>query len=212
MRALIFIFSLFFLTNLNARFEDDDLQIAREGFVIVVVDFKEGDKIKMFEVETGDHILSKTRGQIDLSQIPSGKYLLENSEGKSVVIEKSENDIVIEKELGTEYIVEYDSESMSSNDVTVEEELEEYYLKSELNPLGITRNGDVITVVDFLEGDKIKLFEMIGKIHVLSKTTEVVDLTQLAIGKYILENDRGQSVVVEKFDVDLEFTETVAFN
>ncbi|AXT56136.1 hypothetical protein D1815_10365 [Aquimarina sp. AD1] len=212
MRALIFIFSLFFLTNLNARFEDDDLQIAREGFVIVVVDFKEGDKIKMFEVETGDHILSKTRGQIDLSQLPSGKYLLENSEGKSVVIEKSENDIVIEKELGTEYIVEYDSESMSSNDVTVEEELEEYYLKSELNPLGITRNGDVITVVDFLEGDKIKLFEMIGKIHVLSKTTEVVDLTQLATGKYILENDRGQSVVVEKFDVDLEFTETVAFN
>ena len=48
MRALIFIFSLFFLTNLNARFEDDDLQIAREGFVIVVVDFKEGDKIKVW--------------------------------------------------------------------------------------------------------------------------------------------------------------------
>ncbi|WP_405205640.1 hypothetical protein [Aquimarina sp. LLG6339-5] len=212
MRALIFIFSLFFLTNLNARFEDDDLQIAREGFVIVVVDFKEGDKIKMFEVETGDHILSKTRGQIDLSQLPSGKYLLENNEGKSVVIEKSEDDVVIEKELGTEYIVEYDSESMSSNDVTVEEELEEYYLKSELNPLGITRNGDVITVVDFFEGDKIKLFEMIGKIHVLSKTSEVVDLTQLDAGKYILENDRGQSVVVEKFEVNLEFTETVAFN
>ncbi|SEL81258.1 hypothetical protein SAMN04487910_3331 [Aquimarina amphilecti] len=212
MRALIFIFSLFFLTNLNARFEDDDLQIAREGLVIVVVDFKDGDKIKMFEVETGDHILSKTRGQIDLSQLPSGRYLLENNKGKSVVIEKSEDDIVIEKELGTEYIVEYDSESMSGDNITVEEELEEYYLQSELNPLAITRNGDVITVSDFLEGDKIKLFEMIGKIHVLSKTTEVVDLTQLSTGKYILENDRGQSVVVEKFDVDLEFTETVAFN
>ncbi|MFD2565345.1 hypothetical protein [Aquimarina rubra] len=212
MRTLAFIFALLFFTNVNARIEDDNLQIAREGLVVVVLDFKEGDKIKLFEVETGDHILSKTRGQIDLSQLPPAKYLLENSEGKSVVIEKTDNDIFIEKELGAEYIVEYDSESMTANSISVEEELEEYYLTSEVNPLGIKRDGDIITVVDFEEGDKIKLFEMVGKIHVLSKTTKVVDLTQLASGKYILENDRGQAVVVEKFDVELEYEDTVAYN
>ncbi|WP_378177067.1 hypothetical protein [Aquimarina sp. SS2-1] len=212
MRTLAFIFSLFFLANLNARNEDDNLQIAREGFVVVVVDFKEGDKIKLFEVETGAHILSKTRGQIDLTQLPLGKYLLENSEGKSVVIEKTEVDIFVEKELGSEYIVAYDSETATNNEVTVEEELEEYYFTSEVNPLAITRDGDMITVLDFLDGDKIKLFEMVGKIHVLTKTTKKVDLTQLASGKYILENDRGQAVVVEKFDVELEYEDTVAYN
>ncbi|WP_299213899.1 hypothetical protein [uncultured Aquimarina sp.] len=212
MRTLAFIFSLLFFTNLNARIEDNNLEIAREGLVVVVVDFKEGDKIKLFEVETGDHILSKTRGQIDLSQLPSGKYLLENNEGKSVVIEKTDFDIVIEEELGTEYIVEVDSDSMPVNDMSVEEELEEYYLTSEVNPLAITRDGDLITVVDFEEGDKIKLFEVVDKVHILSKTTKLVDLTQLPTGKYILENDRGQAVMIEKFDVELQYEDTVAYN
>ncbi|WP_299245655.1 hypothetical protein [uncultured Aquimarina sp.] len=212
MRTLAFIFSLLFFTNLNARIEDDSLEIAREGLVVVVVDFKEGDKIKLFEVETGDHILSKTRGQIDLSQLPSGKYLLENNEGKSVVIEKTDLDIFIEEELGTDYIVEVDSDSMPINDKSVEEELEEYYLTSEVNPLSITREGDLITVVDFEEGDKIKLFEVVDKVHILSKTTKLVDLTQLPTGKYILENDRGQAVMIEKFDVELQYEDTVAYN
>ncbi|MHA7058208.1 hypothetical protein ACWGOQ_0013380 [Aquimarina sp. M1] len=212
MRTLAFIFGILFFTNVNARIEDDNLQIAREGFVVVVVDFKDGDEIKLFEVETGAHILSKTRGQIDLSQLPTGKYLLENNEGKSVVIEKTDDDILIEEELGAEYVVESDSESMSISDMTVEQELEEYYLSSEVNPLEITRDGDLITVVDFEYGDKIKLFEMIGKIHVLSKTTKVVDLTQLAAGKYILENDRGQAVVIEKLHVDMQYEDTVAYN
>ncbi|WP_298313436.1 hypothetical protein [uncultured Aquimarina sp.] len=212
MRTLAFIFSLLFFTNLNARIEDNNLEIAREGLVVVVIDFKEGDKIKLFEVETGDHILSKTRGQIDLSQLPSGKYLLENNEGKSVVIEKTDFDIVIEEELGTEYIVEVDSDRMPVNNMSVEEELEEYYLTSEVNPLSITRDGDLITVMDFEEGDKIKLFEVVDKVHILSKTTKLVDLTQLPTGKYILENDRGQAVMIEKFDVELQYEDTVAYN
>ncbi|AXT53283.1 hypothetical protein D1818_21550 [Aquimarina sp. BL5] len=212
MRTLAFIFGLLFFTNLNARIEDNNLEIAREGLVVVVIDFKEGDKIKLFEVETGDHILSKTRGQIDLSQLPSGKYLLENNEGKSVVIEKTDFDIVIEEELGTEYIVEVDSDRMPVNNMSVEEELEEYYLTSEVNPLSITRDGDLITVMDFEEGDKIKLFEVVDKVHILSKTTKLVDLTQLPTGKYILENDRGQAVMIEKFDVELQYEDTVAYN
>ncbi len=212
MRTLAFIFSLFFFANLCANTSDDNLQIAREGLVVVVVDFKEGDKIKLFEVETGAHILSKTRGQIDLSQLPTGKYLIENNEGKSVVIEKTDADIVIEEELGTDYVVENDSDKMRTGTMSVEEELEEYYLTAEVNPLGIERDGDIITVVDFEEGDQIKLFEVIGRIHVLSKTTEVVDLTQLAVGKYILENDRGQSIIIEKFDVELEYEDSVAYN
>ncbi|WP_299437796.1 hypothetical protein [uncultured Aquimarina sp.] len=212
MRALVFIFGLFFFTNLNARIEDDNLQVEREGLIVFVVDFKEGDKIKLFEVETGDHILSKTRGQIDLSQLPSGKYLLENNEGKSVVIEKRDIDIFIEEELGTDYVVAIDSDRMAANDMSVEEELENYYSHSELNPLHINRVGDLITVMDFEEGDKIKLFEVVDRVHVLSKTTEIVDLAQLEAGKYILENDKGQSVIVEKFEIVEQNEYTVAYN
>jgi len=161
MRALALIFGLFFFTNLSAFSEDDNLQIVRDGFIIVVVNFDEGDKIKLFEVETGDHILSKTRGEIDLSQLPSGKYLLENSKGKSTVIEKTDFDIVVEEELGTDFIVDHDCDTAVPNDITVEEELEEIYVRSEVNPLHIEREGDLITVIDFVEGDKIKLFEVI---------------------------------------------------
>ncbi|MDH7444441.1 hypothetical protein [Aquimarina sp. 2201CG14-23] len=211
MRTLAFIFGLLFFVNLNARNNDDNLQIAREGLVVVVVDFKDGDKIKLFEVETGDHILSKTRGQIDLSQLPSGKYLLENNEGQSVVIEKTDIDIIIDEALGTDYIVERDSDAMPVNDMSVEEELENYYSKSELNPLDILREGDLVTVLNFEEGDKIKLFEVVDKVHVLSKTTETVDLAQLPAGKYILENNYGQSVVIEMFE-DVQDGTIVAYN
>jgi len=201
MRTLTFIFSLLFLTNLNACIEDDSLEILKEGFVVVVVDFNEGDKIKLFEVETGDHILSKTIGQVDLSQLPLGKYLLENNEGKSIVIEKTDLDIVIDDMLGMDYMVASDSKSMPVNDMSIEEELEDYYSTAERNPLEISREGDLITVLGFEDGDKIKLFEVIDRVHVLSKTTQIVDLTQLEAGKYILENNKGQSVVIEKFEI-----------
>ncbi|MBW1295567.1 hypothetical protein [Aquimarina litoralis] len=210
MRTLLFILGFFFLTSVNAR-NDESLQIEKDGFIVMVVDFQDGDKIKLFEVETGDHILSKTRGQVDLTFLPLGKYLLENNEGKSVVIERTDEEIVIE-ELGTEYMVERDSDRMPISEVTVEEELEDIYYRSEVNPLAVSRNGDVFTVLDFEEGDKIKLFEVVDKIHVLTKTTKVVDLTQLSVGKYILENNRGQSVIIEKFDIEMEYTDIVAYN
>lgn len=213
MRALALIFGLFFFINLNAASGEDSLQIVRDGFVIIVVNFNEGDKIKLFEVETGDHVLSKTRGEIDLSQLPSGKYLLENNEGKSAIVEKTDFDIVVEEELGTDFIVANDCDRAVPNDLTIEEELEEIYIRSEVNPLHIEREGDLVTVIDFEEGDKIKLFEVVGKIHVLTKTTKLVDLMQLTPGKYIIENNKGQSTVVEKFDIEFEYDETiVAFN
>ncbi|KAA1246661.1 hypothetical protein [Aquimarina sp. RZ0] len=211
MKNLAFVFGLLFFTNLNARTESDNLQVVKDGLVIVIVNFKEGDKIKLFEVETGDHILSKTRGQIDLSQLPSGKYLLENNYGSSTVIEKTEFEIVVEEVLGMDYMVDVDSESMSSNLTTVEEELENYYYISEKDPLFITRDGDLITVTDFQEGDKIKLFELKNIVHILSKTVGTVDLSQLPVGKYVLENNKGQSVVVEKIETEEE-EYAVAYN
>lgn len=210
MRAFVIILSFFFFSNVSAS-NEDGLQITKDGFIVVVLDFKEGDKIKLFEVETGDHILSKTRGQVDLSLLPLGKYLLENNEGKSVVIERTDEEIVIE-ELGTEYMVERDSERMAATEITVEEELEDIYYRSEVNPLAVSREGDVFTVLDFIEGDTIKLFEVVDKIHVLTKTTKIVDLTQLSVGKYILENDRGQSIIIEKYDMQMEYTDIVAYN
>jgi len=198
MKTFLPILITFFIFITKASATDNDLHIEREGFTVTVIDFQDGDKIKLFEVETGDHVLSKTRGQIDLSQLPKGKYLLENNLGASVVVEKRETDIYIEEALGTDYIVEKDAISNRGN-TDLEEDLSNLYSASQANKLHIDRKGDLITIIDFEEGDKIKLFEVIDRVHVLSKTSEEVDLTQLAEGKYILENNKGQSVIVEKF-------------
>ena len=56
-----------------------------------------------------------------------------------------------------------------------------------------------MTVLDFEEGDVIKLFEVKNTVHILSKTINVVDLSQLPAGIYFLENNKGESVVLEKF-------------
>lgn len=203
MRLIVFIFSLFLVFSSYANDDDQILIVEKEGLIVMVVDFEEGDKIKLFEVETGDHILSKTHNQIDLTQLPLGSYLLENNEGKSVVIERLEEAIdidgVVEK-VESDFIVARDSERVYvSSDVDVEEEFINYYENTQTGLLDITREGDVITVVDFIEGDKIKLFEVKDTVHVLSKTEGYVDLSQLPAGVYVLENNRGESVVVEKF-------------
>ncbi|MDY8134103.1 hypothetical protein [Aquimarina sp. 2201CG5-10] len=210
MRAIVFILGLLFFFNANAFCADDTLRIERDGLVVSVVDFQEGDKLKLFEVESGDHILSKTRGQIDLSMLPVGKYLLENSEGKSVVIEKTNEALVLEEALGDEYVVS-DSERDMNGSADLAEELGNYYVNSESNILNIEREGDIITVVDFAEGDKIKLFEVKYTVHILSKSVGIVDLSQLPVGKYVLENNKGESIVVEKFEEELneEYSEVV---
>ncbi len=201
MKALLYIFCLLFLNLSYAKNEDNNLQITRQGLTVVVVNFKEGDKIKLFEVETGDHVLSKTRGELDLSQLPSGAYLLENNEGKSVVIEKTDDDIIFDEELGTEYVVQ-DSEVGVIKDITLGKELEDFYIRRETNPLYIERDGDLVIVTDFEEGDVIKLFELKNTVHVLSKTVGVVDLSQLPSGKYVLENNKGQSVIINKQHIE----------
>ncbi|RZT00272.1 hypothetical protein [Aquimarina brevivitae] len=203
MRTLAYIIILFFCFNAHANYVNDTLKVEKEGFIVSVVDFQEGDKIKLFEAETMVHILSKTRGQVDLSMLPIGKYLLENNEGRSVIIEKSENDLVVEQGMLTdEYVVANDSEYVKDGDYDTAEELETYYTDNEADLLNITREGDKITVVDFEAGDEIKLFEVKNTVHVLTKSIRHVDLTQLPDGVYVLKNNRGQSVVVEKFSED----------
>ncbi|MBQ4820337.1 hypothetical protein [Aquimarina sp. MMG016] len=199
MRTLATIFSLLFFINVNANIDDDALRIEREGLVVSVVDFQEGDKLKLFEFESGEHILSKTSDQIDLSMLPAGKYLLENSKGKSVVIERTDEELLLEKALDDSYVVERDSKMVEVEDVALEEELESFYSNSDDNLLAIEREGDLITIVDFKEGDQIKLFEVKNTVHILTKTQGFVDLSQLPAGVYFIENNEGDAVVVEKF-------------
>lgn len=203
MKLIACFFSLFLFLSSYANDLDQILEVEMEGLVVVVVDFQDGDKIKLFEVESGDHVLSKTHGEIDLSQLPMGSYLLENNEGESVVIERLEEEINIAgalENVETNFVLENDSKRAHvPTEINVEQEFIHYYENAETNLLEITREGDFVTVVDFEEGDKIKLFEVKNTVHILSKTTNYVDLSQLPAGVYVLENNKGESVVVEKF-------------
>ncbi|GGX08911.1 hypothetical protein [Aquimarina muelleri] len=204
MRSIAYFFSLFLFLNSYANGLGQSLQVEKEGLIVVVIDFQEGDKLKLFEVESGDHVLSKTRGQIDLSQLPMGAYLLENSIGESIVIQRLEGEVIIEGGIvdneEQDFVVEEDSKRLyMSSETTVEQEYIQYYENEETNLLEIIREGDIVTVVDFEVGDKIKLFEVKNTVHVLSKTTNYIDLSQLPTGVYVLENNKGESVIVEKF-------------
>ncbi len=200
---LLYTLSLLLFINSYANDDDQTLTVEKDGLVVMVVDFQEGDKLKLFEIETGDHVLSKTRGQIDLSQLPVGSYLLENNEGKSVVIDRLEEELNVDgviNAIHNDFLVEQDSKrALVPADIDVEKEFIKYYDNAETNLLAIEREGDFITVVDFEEGDKIKLFEVKNTVHILSKTSNFVDLSQLPAGVYVLENSRGDAVVVEKF-------------
>ncbi len=205
MKLIVCSLSLFL--SIAGYSNDDDLTVEKDGLVVEVIDFKEGDKLKLFEIETGDHILSKTHGQIDLSQLPVGSYLLENNEGKSIVIDRLEEELNVDGAISAihnDFLIERDSKRVyMPADINVEQEYVHYYENAETNLLAIEREGDVITVIDFVEGDKIKLFEVKNTVHILSKTSNFVDLSQLPIGVYVLENNKGESVVVEKYsDVD----------
>ncbi len=204
MRVTALFFSLF-LSIISFANNDNGLIVEQNGLIIEVMYFEEGDKLKLFEVETGDHILSKSYSHIDLSQLPVGSYLLENNQGKSIVIDRLEEELMIdgaiEKETENFFVEENDlaEETAVDQGVTIEQEFVHHYINSQKNQLSIEREGDMITVVDFEEGDKLKLFEVKDTVHILSKTTNIVDLSQLPVGLYVLENSEGESVVVEKF-------------
>ncbi len=203
MKLITYIFSFLFFVTSYANDNDQTLEVEKDGLLVMVVNFEEGDKIKLFEVETGDHILSKTHNEIDLSQLPMGSYLLENNEGRSIVIQRLEDEINIDgvlDNIDNDFVLDRDSQrAYVSSDVDVEEEFVNYYEHTQTSLLEIIRDGDIVTVVDFVEGDKIKLFEVKDTVHVLSKTEGYVDLSQLPAGVYVLENNKGESVVVEKF-------------
>ncbi|GAA4270967.1 hypothetical protein U6A24_03625 [Aquimarina gracilis] len=202
MRTITLIFSLF-LSIITIAKTDNPLTVEQEGLTIEVVNFEEGDKLKLFEVETGDHILSKSYARIDLSQLPVGSYLLENNQGKSVVIDRLEEELKIDGAImvtNEDFVVADADKSSLGEVVNVNEEVAQLYANAHRNLLSIQREEDLITVLDFEEGDKIKLFEVVDTIHVLSKTTNVVDLSLLPAGQYLLENNKGYSVVIEKFE------------
>ncbi|MCK8522009.1 T9SS type A sorting domain-containing protein [Aquimarina sp. D1M17] len=202
MKLITCFFGLLLFINSYAG-DGEKLEVEQDGLVVVVLDFEEGDKIKLFEIETGDHVLSKTHGQIDLSQLPIGAYLLENNEGRSIVIERLEEGLNVDgaiTAIHNDFLLERDSKRvMMPAEIDVEQEYMHYYDNAETNLLAIEREGDMITVVDFEEGDKIKLFEVKNTVHILTKTSNFVDLSQLPAGVYVLENSKGDSVVVEKF-------------
>ncbi|MFD2565344.1 hypothetical protein [Aquimarina rubra] len=90
MKKLLLIFSLMCATVLfGNNGNDESLIVRRNGNIITVVDFKDGDKVKLFELKTGKIITYKTkRGIFDLSQLPAGKYLLIDKDGRKVVVDK----------------------------------------------------------------------------------------------------------------------------
>ncbi|WP_299184514.1 hypothetical protein [uncultured Aquimarina sp.] len=204
MKVIALIFSLFLSLIISAN-EDNKLTVHMDGLTVEVLNFEEGDKLKLFELETGDHILSKSYSLIDLSQLPVGSYLLENNAGKSLVINRQEEELMIDGAVilqEEEFIVEDDAQLADvsgDEEMNVEKDFINNYVNSNQNLLNIEREGDVIVVLDFEDGDKLKLFEVKDTIHVLSKTTNEIDLSQLPVGLYILENSKGDSVVVEKF-------------
>ncbi|WP_298313426.1 hypothetical protein [uncultured Aquimarina sp.] len=203
MKVIALIFSLFLSISISAN-TDNALAVYQDGLVVEVVDFEEGDKLKLFELETGDHILSKSYSRIDLSQLPIGSYLLENNQGQSIVIDRQEEELMIEGAVilqEEEFTVEEGNEIVLDENVEInaEEVTVENYISPNENQLTIQREGSLVIVLDFEEGDKLKLFEVKDTIHVLSKTTNIIDLSQLPVGVYLLENSKGDSVIVEKF-------------
>ncbi len=201
MKTITLLFSLF-LSLISIAKDDNGLVVKQDGLVVEVMDFEEGDKLKLFEVETGDHILSKSYSHIDLSQLPVGSYILENSQGQSVVIDRLEEELMIEGAVFAQdenFEVEDSMMADAGESTDVEEGFIKNYVNSNQNQLDIHRDGDIVTVLNFEEGDKLKLFEVKDTVHVLSKTTNVIDLSLLPVGVYLLENNNGDSVIVEKF-------------
>lgn len=201
MKTITLLFSLF-LSLVSIAKDDNGLVVKQDGLVVEVMDFEEGDKLKLFEVETGDHILSKSYSHIDLSQLPVGSYILENSQGQSVVIDRLEEELMIEGAVFAQdenFEVEDSMMADAGESTDVEEGFIKNYVNSNQNQLDIHRDGDIVTVLNFEEGDKLKLFEVKDTVHVLSKTTNVIDLSLLPVGVYLLENNNGDSVIVEKF-------------
>jgi len=168
---------------------------------------------KLFVAETEEHILSKSYAIVDLSQLPVGAYLLENNRGESIVINRLEETIQIDAIMNEVAEEEYDTVA-AENDVdtvyetevvyeavvNVEEEVAELYTGAKRGSLNINREGDLVTVLDFKDGDKIKLFEVEDDTHILTKTSNLIDLSLLAAGEYLLENSNGDSVVIKKFE------------
>ncbi|MHA7058200.1 hypothetical protein ACWGOQ_0013340 [Aquimarina sp. M1] len=203
MKVTALVCSLFLSLSIFAN-NDDELSVYQDGLIVEVADFEDGDELKLFELETGVHILSKSYSRVDLSQLPLGSYLLENNKGASIVIDRLEEELIIddaaiaqEKEFvidETDDIVLENNEEVHTEEVPAEE-----YITPKDNQLAIQREGSIVVVLDFEEGDKLKLFEVKDTVHVLSKTTNVIDLAQLPVGVYLLENNRGDSVIVEKY-------------
>lgn len=191
-------------SNLYAFSGDDDLKVRKEGNEVIIVNFKDGDKIKLFELETGYHILTKRRGRIDLSQLPNGKYKIVDNHGKYAEIEKTDLDIVTNDEpLGSDFVVEEDAPLYNGDEDEVDtaEELELYYYMLEFNPLEIEQEGNMVTILDFEAGDIIKVFEFQSKNHVITKYEHFLDLTSLPEGRYLLENNHNQIAVVERIEI-----------
>lgn len=188
-------------TTLFASTEKEELEIQQEGQVVTIVNFEEGSKIKVFETATGIHILSKKRGQVDLSQLPEGSYTIIDTYGRTIQIVNDGEEVVESTPTNTIEVVE-DAPEVIENNVENTFENEEYANHSgdRFASLEVAREGNTITVTNFEDGDEIKVFEFQGKIHVLTKKSDSVDLTQLPEGKYLFENNKNQIAIVEKME------------
>ncbi|UZO79297.1 hypothetical protein NBT05_09970 [Aquimarina sp. ERC-38] len=196
---LFIILSLAIPTLLFANTEKEALEVRQEGQIVTVTNFEEGNKIKVFETVSGVHVLSKKRGQIDLSQLPEGSYTIIDNSGRTVEVINT-GEIVEIDETTNEFLITEDAPLVVENeDSTAEEQpLNDF---THYQPLKIKQVDNSIEILDFTDGDIIKVFEFENDIHVLTKKYNVIDLSQLPSGKYYLKNNKRQIAVVEKTEL-----------
>lgn len=188
-------------TTLFANTEKEELEIQQEGQVVTIVNFEEGSKIKVFETATGIHILSKKRGQVDLSQLPEGSYTIIDNYGRTIQIVNDGEGVIENAPTNTFEVVEDASEVIENNvESTFENEDYANHSENRFDSLEIAQEENTVTITNFEDGDEIIVFEFQGKTHVLTKKSDSVDLSQLPSGKYLFENNKNQIAIVEKME------------
>lgn len=199
MKTKLLFLSLLLSAHIFAT-DNEDLNVEKKGLSIEVVDFEDGDKLKLFEINTGDHVLSKSYSQVDLSQLPEGTYLLEDNHGKSIQIDKKADALYIDESL-----VSYQEKVEFVTDAEFATEEEIATMHRELGKssgeagrfLEVQRIGNIIKVLNFETGDKLKLFQIKDNTHILTKTIDTIDLSDLPHGSYLLENKKGLTAIIE---------------
>ena len=191
---LLFIFTILFYSNLLANDDKNKLVIQQDDKVVTVLNFKEGDTLKLYEQVSNLHVLTSVSNKIDLSNLPVNNYYLVDHLGRKANLSNGVVNISEEEKYNNS---ESEKNENVNNNWTVAKVPELLGVNYNGN-LKIKKDNNFIEVLDFKEGENLKLFELNGFVHVLTKSRKVIDFSQLNSGKYLLENsDTGNNILIE---------------